>query len=144
MKKLNRRPNRFRGQTLGLDLHKQVLRYALLNRAGDEVVNEEVAADRDMLRRVVREYQQEGPVQVVLEASGCFLWAYDLLVELVGREHVHVAAPSRVRVIADGVDVNPSSPYPESHYTIYPSERMPGDRFTEMYNGLPWIYGGKK
>ena len=29
MKKLNRRPNRFRGQTLGLDLHQRMIRYAL-------------------------------------------------------------------------------------------------------------------
>jgi transposase len=101
MKKLNRGPQRFRGQTLGLDLHKHVIRYALLNRAGDEVVNEEVAADHQMLTRVVRACLKDGPVQVALEASGCFLWAYDLLVALVGREHVHVAAPSRVRVIAE-------------------------------------------
>lgn len=100
MKKLNRRPNRFRGQTLGLDLHKRVLRYALLNRQGDEVVNQEVAADRQVLTRLVQEARQQGPVQVALEASGCFLWAYDLLVELLGRDRVHVAAPSRVRVIA--------------------------------------------
>jgi transposase len=40
-------------------------------------------------------------LQVVLEASGCFVWAYDLLVRRVGRDHVHVAAPSKVRVIAE-------------------------------------------
>jgi transposase len=101
MKKLNRRPNRFRGQTVGLDLHKRILQYSVLDRKGDEVVNQAVAAERETLTRMIRELQEQGPVQVVLEASGCFLWAYDLLVDLVGREHVHVAAPSRVRVIAE-------------------------------------------
>lgn len=104
MKKLHRRPNRFRGQTLGLDLHQRMICYALLNREGDEEVNTEIAADRQVLTRLIQECQRQGPVQVVLEATGCFLWAYDLLVELLGRELVHVAAPSRVRVIAESVE----------------------------------------
>ena len=45
-------------------------------------------------------------MQVALEASGCFLWAFDLLVERLGCERVHVAAPSKVRAIADSQEKN--------------------------------------
>lgn len=51
--------------------------------------------------------------------------------------------PEELGVTADGVDVNPSSPNPPSHHTVYPTVRLAVDRFTELFLGLPWHYGGK-
>lgn len=101
MKKLTRRPTRFDGLTLGLDVHKRVIQWCLLDRQGDEVDNERIRASRKAVRSLLTKLCERGPLQVTLEATGCFLWVYDLLVELLGRDRVHVAAPGRVRVIAE-------------------------------------------
>lgn len=102
MKKLQRSVVRFKGITVGLDLHKKMIQYSVMNASGDETANEEMAADASSLHRLLDEVTKDGhAVQVVLEASGCFVWAYDLLAKRLGKEHVHVAAPSKVRVIAE-------------------------------------------
>ena len=105
MKKLQRRAERFKGETLGLDLHKKMIRYSVLNTAGDEVANEQIAACAAQLEGLIDRCTADGaggrrPLQVVLEASGCFVWAYDLLVAKLGKPQVHVAAPSRGQAIA--------------------------------------------
>lgn len=107
MKKLTRRTERFKGWTLGLDLHKRFIQACRLDAHGDEHANERMPATDPALRKLVTDMTKQGrPVQAVLEASGCFLWAYDLLVELLGRDLVQVAAPSKVRVIADSQEKN--------------------------------------
>ena len=52
--------------------------------------------------------------------------------------------PEGLAVIADGVDVDPASPHGPTHHTVYPAVRMSFERFVELYQGLPWKYGGKK
>lgn len=122
MKKLRRRPNRFKGISVGIDLHKQFLQYSVLNESGDEIERDRCGARPDVLQKLLDGWIApdsgsgcgdgcgvgcgEQSIQVSLEASGCFLWAYDLLVDRLGREQVHVAAPSKVRVIADSMEKN--------------------------------------
>lgn len=102
MKKLQRSVERFKGNTLGLDLHKRLLQISVLDQAGDETENERLAASPAALTALIDRLTQDGtPLQVVLEASGCFLWAYDLLAAKLGRDRVHVAAPSKVKAIAN-------------------------------------------
>jgi transposase len=101
MKKLQRRVERFKGNTLGLDLHKKLMQDSVLNQVGDETENERLPATPEALTKLIDRLTGDGtPVQVVVEASGCFLWAYDLLVKKLGKANVHVAAPSLVKVIA--------------------------------------------
>lgn len=46
-----------------------------------------------------------------------------------------------VGVVADGADVGGSrSP---GHHTIYPTESMPFEQFSTLFDSLPWQYGGK-
>lgn len=107
MKKLRRRPNRFKGITVGIDLHKKFFQYSVLTAEGDEVQSDRAASRPELLSRLVDRWCAEGQaVQVCVEASGCFLWAYDLLVDRLGEGQVHVAAPSKVRVIADSMEKN--------------------------------------
>lgn len=107
MKKLHRRPSRFKGITVGLDLHKSFTQVSVLDEAGDEIDTQRIASKPEVLLKLIDRHAQAGrALQVTLEASGCFLWAYDVLVDRVGRDHVHVAAPSRVRVIADSMEKN--------------------------------------
>ena len=101
MKKLQRSVERFKGNTLGLDLHKKMIQYSLLDVAGDEVRNESMASEAKVLTQLIDKLTADKtPLQVVIEASGCFVWAYDLLASKLGAERVHVAAPSKVKVIA--------------------------------------------
>ncbi len=47
-----------------------------------------------------------------------------------------------LRVIADGRDVG--GPAPETHHTIFPSERIHFQEFVDKFQGLGWAYAGKK
>lgn len=52
--------------------------------------------------------------------------------------------PEGVNVVADGVNVNPVSPNPPTHHTIFPTAKMLFDKFVEIFKNLPWEYAGKK
>lgn len=52
--------------------------------------------------------------------------------------------PDGLGVVADGIEVNPSSGHTETHYTICPTKPMTVDEFNKLYQSLPWKYGGKK
>lgn len=107
MKKLHRRPNRFEGLTMGLDLHKEFIQYSVLDQAGDETDCGRLGSRPEALEKLIDKMTAAHPaLQVSLEASGCFVWAFDLLAARLGRNRVHVAAPSKVRVIADSVEKN--------------------------------------
>jgi transposase len=105
MKKLRRRMEKFKGLSVGLDLHKKFIQVSVLDGRGEEVAAERIASDERSLTRLLDRLEGEGArlpgVRVALEASGCFVWVHDLLVERLGREAVAVAAPSKVRVIAE-------------------------------------------
>jgi transposase len=102
MKKLQRRVEKFKGLSIGLDLHKAFIQVSVLDGHGDEAAAQRIAADADELGRLVDRLGEWGmPMRVALEASGCFVWVYDLLVARLGREAVRVAAPSKVKVIAE-------------------------------------------
>ena len=102
MKRLSRRRPRFKGLAVGLDLHQKQTVYQAIDSHGEDAASGRIASQPQELEKLVDQLSQSGqPVSVSLEASGCFLWAYDLLVSKLGRDAVHVAAPSKVRVIAD-------------------------------------------
>lgn len=102
MKKLRRRVEKFNGLCVGLDLHKTFIQMSVLDRHGDEVEADRFASDRGLLGGWLDRLAERGEAMlVVIEASGCFVWVYDLLVERLGREAVKVAAPSKVKVIAE-------------------------------------------
>lgn len=105
MQKLRRRMEKFKGLSVGLDLHKEFIQVSVLDEEGDEVRAERIDSGSHELRKLLRELEGSGrPLRAALEASGCFLWVYDLLVAELGRSSVQVAAPSKVRVIAEGGD----------------------------------------
>lgn len=51
--------------------------------------------------------------------------------------------PRGFAVTADGRDVLPESPLPETHHTIHPVETMSAEQFVETFLNLPWEYGGR-
>ena len=101
MKKLQRRVEKFNGLCVGLDLHKRFIQASVLNPQGDEIQATRIASDPQVLGQLFDGLLEKGqPLLVVIEASGCFVWVYDLLVSRLGEEAVKVAAPSKVKVIA--------------------------------------------
>jgi len=100
MQKLQRRGTRFKGWTMGLDLHKRFIQYSVLDRRGDEVENGRIDASRKSLLKLLVAWRAKAAVQVSFEACGCFVWVFDALVGVLGREDVHVAQPARLKAIA--------------------------------------------
>jgi len=104
MKKLLRRVKKVVGLCVGLDLHKKFIQVSVLNRDGDEILSERMPATASSLTELLDRLgnmREGGKLEVALEASGCFVWVYDLLAEKIGKSSVHVAAPSKVKVIAE-------------------------------------------
>lgn len=105
MKKLTRRPVRFKGMTVGLDLHRLFIQYVLLDEQGDEESGGRVEGTREGLEEILRLVGSRD-AQFVMEACGSFLWVYEFLKARVGQEQVHVAQPHRVRPIANSLEKN--------------------------------------
>lgn len=101
MKKLRDRVEKFKGLSVGLDLHKDFIYASVLDSAGCEIISQKMDATAAALETLFDQLQSQGQdVLVAMEASGCFFWVYDLLAERLGRASVRVAAPSKVQVIA--------------------------------------------
>lgn len=98
MKKLQRRKTRFKGWTIGLDLHKKFIQYSVMDRRGNEVANARIQPSATELKKLHAKYASES-MQFALEACGTFVWVYDELIVLAGRENVHVANPAKMAVI---------------------------------------------
>ena len=124
MKKLTRKAVRFNGLTLGLDVHKKFIEYCVLDRKGNELEGKRIDSTKDALKELVARLKKRGPVQATLEACGCFIWIFDLLVAELGREVVHVAQPSRLHVIANSMEKNDSNDAWWLAYVLYEG-RMP-------------------
>ena len=88
-----------------LDLHQRTIAWCRLDRAGRVVGEGEIPACRETFDELLDELL-DGQIgrrrtHVTLEASGCFLRAYDSLVERVGQEHVYVVQARRIRMVAE-------------------------------------------
>lgn len=106
MKKLARRAVRFKGLTLGLDVHKGFIEYCVMDKKGDQIRGGRIGSNEKELRKLLAELKKSGPVQASLEACGCFLWIYEVLSEVLGREQAHVGQPSRIHVIGNSMEKN--------------------------------------
>ena len=91
---------------MGLDIHKKFIEYCVLDGEGDEVATGRIESSREELQGLVVKLKKQGAVQASLEACGCFIWVFDLLVRELSREVVHVAQPSRIKVVANSMEKN--------------------------------------
>jgi hypothetical protein len=74
-------------------------------------------------------------------------FANPLLAPLTGHYHrlpKGTPLPDGLGIVADGCDVDSTSPLLATHHTVYPTLRMPLDQFIELFRNLPWEYAGKK
>jgi transposase len=105
MKKLTRKVVRFKGLTLGLDLHKKFIEWCLLDQKGDQIEGGRIGSNEKELRKLLEKWKGQA-LQVCMEACGCFIWVFDLAKAQLGHEAVHVAQPSRLHVIANSLEKN--------------------------------------
>ncbi|HEX8998593.1 MAG TPA: IS110 family transposase [Blastocatellia bacterium] len=106
MKKLMRKPVRFKGLSVGLDVHQEFIEYCVLDRNGDQVDAGRIASSQDTLRAFIARLKKREKLQVSLEACRCFIWIFDLLISELDRDVVHVAQPSRLHVISNSMEKN--------------------------------------
>ncbi len=102
MKKLTRKPVRFKGLTIGMDVHKAFIEFCVLDEHGDECADGRIKSTREELEGLLARFSSQ-ELQVSLEACGCFLWIFDELAERLGRERVHAAQPAKLHVIAQSM-----------------------------------------
>jgi transposase len=101
MKKLRRESEPFKGLSIGLDLHKSFIQFSVLDGSGGEIDAGRIVSAAKELDGLMERLAMPGtPLQVAMEASGCFVWVFDRLAARLGRQAVHVAAPSKVKAIA--------------------------------------------
>ena len=108
MKKLNRKGERFKGQTLGLDIHKKFIEYCVLDGEETKWRLGASGSSREELQGLVVKLKKQGAVQASLEACGCFIyWVFDLLVQgTVARSRPCQPGFSRIHVIANSMEKN--------------------------------------
>jgi transposase len=90
---------------VGLDVHQSFIEYVILDRRGDEERGGRIESSREGLAGLVQIVGGR-KAQYVMEAGGSTLWVFDILVDHVGRERVHVAQPHRIRPIANSLEKN--------------------------------------
>lgn len=124
MKKITRSGFRFKGLSLGLDVHKKFIEYCVLDASGEELMAGRIGSRKDELVALLARLKTRGAVQACLEACGCFIWIFDQLVEVLGREVVHVAQPNRIHVIANSMEKNDANDAWWLAYLLY-ERRLP-------------------
>jgi transposase len=106
VKRLIRSENHVKAAVLGLDVHKSVIFYCLLDRRGDVAAEGRVRASRAEVEALLEGVVGAKKAHVTLEACGLSLWLYDLLRERYGAERVHMAQAKKIRMIAASSEKN--------------------------------------
>src|SRR5476651_2890683 len=106
IKTLQRRAPRFKGITIGLDLHQSFIQVVVLDKQGNDAESKQIAFKKDALEKLLLEWKKRGPVQVAFEACGCFFWVFQLAVRVLGRPQVHAAHAAHIRMIANSMQKN--------------------------------------
>ena len=106
MKKLTSPVKKVNAQVVGLDVHKQMIAYCILDRSGCEVASGEIGARPAALEKLMKQFVGRKKSHFSFESSGYSLWVYDLLVDRYGAERVHVAQSKKIRAIANSQEKN--------------------------------------
>jgi hypothetical protein len=99
MRKLIRAKVRFKGLSVGLDVHKKFIQFSVMDRKGNEIEHGQIRSTPEELQKLVERLKAKDAVQFSLEACGCFLWIFDHLAAQTGKEFVHVAHPAKLAAI---------------------------------------------
>ena len=109
MKKLSDPVRKVNSQSVGLDVHKAVTVYCVLDASGKVVGEGRFASRRCELESFVSKVLEDGEAHVAFEASRSSLWVYEVVSNLVGKERTHVANAKEIRAIANSKKKNDSN-----------------------------------
>ncbi len=128
--------SRVNAEVIGLDVHQKVTACCRLDRRGRKLSDRTIGGDRESLEKFLLEVVGRRRPHFALEACGGFEWVYDLLVERFGEEHVHLAQPRRIQMIANSSDKNDAN---DAFWLAYltsegrlPEAHLPGRVYREL------------
>ncbi len=101
MKKLSDPVRKVNAQSVGLDVHKTVTVFCVLDAEGTVVQEGRFGSRSEEFHRFIEEIVIEGEVHFTFEASRSSLWVYDLMRAHVDEDHIHVAQAKRIQAIAN-------------------------------------------
>jgi len=91
MKKLSDPVRKVNTQSVGLDVHKTVTVYCVLDASGKIIGEGRFASRRSELESFMKQVLEGGETHVAFEASRSSLWVYTVVRGLIGEEHTHGA-----------------------------------------------------
>lgn len=107
MKRLPDPVQKINAWVLGLDLHKNVTVWVLLDRRGRFVDQGEIKSRSAALKALYRKIIGRKTAHIAFEAGGCSGWAFDTCEELLKDEaRIHVAHAKSVKAIANTTQKN--------------------------------------
>ncbi len=101
MRKLTRPIRKVNAQVIGLDVHKRLIVYCVLDRQGREIAEGRFPASPESVEEFLARQVGRKKSHLAFEASGCSEWLYDLLLERYPADRIHVAHARRIRAIAN-------------------------------------------
>lgn len=136
MKKLSDPVRKVNSQSVGLDVHKMVTVYSVLDASGATVREGRIASRRGELEAFLNEVLEAGPTHVAFEASRSSHWVYGLVSDLIGKERTHVANAKEIRAIANSKRKNDQNDAWWLAYLTWegrlPSSYVPEDEILEL------------
>lgn len=136
MKKLTSPVRKVNCQVIGLDVHKKMIAYCILDRRGHEIASGEIGGRPSQLEGFVKEFVGRKKCHFAFESSGHSLWVYDLLVTRYGEDRVHVAQAKKIRAIANSQEKNDANDAFWLAYLTYegrlPEAYVPPEPYREL------------
>jgi transposase len=105
MKKLTRCVVKFKGISIGLDIHISFTQWQAIDEHGNEAGSGRFPSSLKEFEKWMRQWSGK-KVQFAIEASGSVYWIYDLLAEKFGEQAVCPVQPAKMRVIANSQEKN--------------------------------------
>lgn len=109
MKKLSDPVRKVNAQCVGLDVHKSVTVFCVLDAEGRTIEESRFASTRSELVKFIKQKLAAGLTHFTFEASRSSLWVYSVMREHLEEDHIHVAQAKRIRAIANSNEKNDSN-----------------------------------
>lgn len=106
MKKLRNPVRKVNAQSIGLDVHKSITVYTVIDPEGNTIDHGRFRSTRGEFVRFIEARLLDGEAHFAFEASRSSLWLYGLMLELVDADHIHVAQAKEIRPIANSKTKN--------------------------------------
>ncbi len=101
MKKLKDPVRKVNAQSVGLDVHKSVTVYCVLDAEGKTIEEGKFASRQEEFTQLIEKVLLMGETHFTFEASRSSLWVYEMMLEHIDEEHIHVAQAKRISAIAN-------------------------------------------